>query len=525
MGGADAGSGSGLRGLVDRVEAVGGRLHVVSPPGEGTAIRAELPCEVRSAAPEDSRELTAPDAGPSPGSRRRPASRLSRMTTKASTVFAIALSLIAIRVLDDNFLQPEPGTSPGDHLLSGLLPLAVLGAAAWWLPRASGAGGGAVTLALGVLGVVAGAEALHETRAVGMSGDDVSGFLAIPAGLVLLGLGAATLWRTRRTDGPRSRRYARRAGLGLAGRWSPASSSCAPRGGYAYTHLSRAAVPENALGVAHENVSFETSDGLRLEGWYVPSRNGAAVVAFAGRKGPQAHARMLARHGYGVLLFDRRGEGASEGEPNSYGWGGEKDIDAAVAYLRRRPDVDPGRIGGIGMSVGGELMMQAAAGNPALRAVVSDGAGFRSIREEPTCRRPSLERIVGLTGSAVMTAGVTVFSNHAPPADLKRFAAQIAPRPLLLISDPRSGHTEELNVGYHRAAREPKALWEIPGAGHTAASAPVRPSTSGAWSASSTARSVVGAARLGSQRRLSGVAVMPWTTIEATTHDRDRPER
>jgi signal transduction histidine kinase len=56
VGGADPGNGSGLRGLVDRVEAAGGRLHVASPRGLGTAIRAELPCEVRSAAPADSRD-------------------------------------------------------------------------------------------------------------------------------------------------------------------------------------------------------------------------------------------------------------------------------------------------------------------------------------------------------------------------------------------------------------------------------------------------------------------------------------
>ena len=31
-------------------------------------------------------------------------------------------------------------------------------------------------------------------------------------------------------------------------------------------------------------------------------KNGAAVIAFPGRKGPQAHTRMLVRHGYGVLL-------------------------------------------------------------------------------------------------------------------------------------------------------------------------------------------------------------------------------
>ena len=87
---------------------------------------------------------------------------------------------------------------------------------------------------------------------------------------------------------------------------------------------------------------------------------------------------MLARHGYGVLLFDRRGEGDSEGEPNSWGWGGDTDIKAAIAYLQRRPDVDPDRIGGIGLSVGGEMMIETAAETDELAAVVSEGAGARS---------------------------------------------------------------------------------------------------------------------------------------------------
>jgi signal transduction histidine kinase len=43
VGGADAGRGSGLRGLADRVEALGGRLSVLSEPGQGTTVRAELP--------------------------------------------------------------------------------------------------------------------------------------------------------------------------------------------------------------------------------------------------------------------------------------------------------------------------------------------------------------------------------------------------------------------------------------------------------------------------------------------------
>ena len=44
IGGADVGSGTGLRGLADRVEALGGTLTVTSPLGRGTMLRAEFPC-------------------------------------------------------------------------------------------------------------------------------------------------------------------------------------------------------------------------------------------------------------------------------------------------------------------------------------------------------------------------------------------------------------------------------------------------------------------------------------------------
>jgi dienelactone hydrolase len=97
----------------------------------------------------------------------------------------------------------------------------------------------------------------------------------------------------------------------------------------------------------------------------VPSLNGAAVIAFPGRSSPVEHVRMLARHGYGVLMLDMRGQGESEGDPNAFGWGSDKDLDAAIALVESRPDVEGGRIGGLGLSVGGELMIEAAASIPA----------------------------------------------------------------------------------------------------------------------------------------------------------------
>jgi hypothetical protein len=245
--------------------------------------------------------------------------------TSRTLLFLLGIALIALHLLDDNFIQPEPGTSAGDHLVSGLVPLGVLGLAAWAYPRLRGAWQGAMALGFGLLGIAAGSEGFHYAREIGPSGDDFTGLLCLPAGLLLLGVGAVTLWRTRRTDGSLWWRYPRRTLIGAAA-VVPAFLLAVVGLGYATTHIGRAVVPPDRLGVPHEDVTFQTRDGLELEGWYVPSRNGAAVIAFPGRNGAQRQTRMLARHGYGVLLFDRRGEGASEGRPNSWGWGGDADV-------------------------------------------------------------------------------------------------------------------------------------------------------------------------------------------------------
>ena len=213
-------------------------------------------------------------------------------------------------------------------------------------------------------------------------------------------------------------------------------------------------------------MTLTTADGLRLKGWYVPSRNGAAVIAFPGRSGPQRPARMLVRHGYGVLLFDRRGEGESDGDPNALGWAGDGDLDAAISFLQDRADVEPGRIGGIGLSVGGEMLLDRAADSTALRAVVSDGAGIRSVREAALASGVG-ERFFGAPFWAVTTAGVALFANDLPPPSLEKLVARIAPRAVLLIHAGHGQGGESLNPRFFEAAGEPKSLWTIPEAGHT----------------------------------------------------------
>jgi len=378
-------------------------------------------------------------------------------------VARLAIGVVALHVVDDNFLQPNPGTTAGDHPVSGLVPLALLVAAAVFYGRLRAGARAVIALFAGYFGVLGGIEALHYTREVGPSGDDYTGILSLLAGLVLLGVGGLTLWRSRRRDDRLWWRYGRRALIGV-GAVVAAGVFLFPFSiGYIVTHASRATVPAADLGAPFEEVEFTTNDGLRLKGWYIRSRNGAAVISFPGRASSQKRAKLLARHGYGVLVFDRRGEGESEGDPNLFGWEGERDVHAAVEFLRNRPEVDPDRIGGIGLSVGGEMMIAAAAESDALRAIVSEGASARSVRDIVANPGTTWSEVLG---NGVATLATSLFSNALPPADLKSLVPKISGAVLFVYGENGQPAEEPANRAFYAVAHEPRELWEVPGSGH-----------------------------------------------------------
>ena len=78
----------------------------------------------------------------------------SRLATERG-LFTSAVAVVGLHVADDNFLQPEPGTSPADHLPGGLVPLALLVGAAWAYPRLRAGARAALALLFGFLGVLA----------------------------------------------------------------------------------------------------------------------------------------------------------------------------------------------------------------------------------------------------------------------------------------------------------------------------------------------------------------------------------
>jgi uncharacterized protein len=383
--------------------------------------------------------------------------RLALLPGDDVAAFRAGLAVIAVAIFDDAFVTTQPGVGAGDHLASGLIPLTVVGLLIAFAPRICARLRGWLALLTGTLAVVG-----------GVADRSFTAVAAALAGAALIGLGVTTLWRTRRTTGSLGARVLRRVAVGV-GVLAVTVLVVLPIGiALVATHKVRTPVTAADLGRPSRDVALVTSDGFRLRARYVPSRNGAAVIAFPGRVKPVPHARMLVRHGYGVLLLDRRGEGASEGDYNAFGWSGERDLRAAIAFLQRQPDVDPDRIGGLGLSVGGELLLQTAAHTHALRAVVSEGAGQRSLAEH--LDNPEIARVQRwISGMVAQTAAVAVLSNSAPPAGLADLMPRIAPRPTLLIQAARGNPDEILNEVYAARGGPSSRRWLVTEGGHTGA--------------------------------------------------------
>jgi uncharacterized protein len=226
------------------------------------------------------------------------------------------------------------------------------------------------------------------------------------------------------------------------------------------------------FGLPYRDVRFTTPDGVSLSGWYIPSVNGAAVVLLHGagstRSAVLDHAAVLAHHGYGVLLYDARGHGRSDGQAMDFGWYGDEDVAGAVSYLQARPDVDARRIGAVGMSMGAEEAIGAAATNDRIRAVVAEGATGRTAADnEWLSDRYGVRGAVTEGWDAVLEYGLAdLLTSAEPPVSLHDAVAAAAPRPVLLIT--AGTVDEEAAAARYIRSASPRSVqvWQVPDAGH-----------------------------------------------------------
>ena len=383
--------------------------------------------------------------------------------------FRGATVVALLHAVDDAFLNRQPGVGPGQHALAAAISLAAGVGAIVVFPRLRPGLRAGIALVFGVFAIVNGGLHVAHISVDGAAASDYTGVLAVAAGVVLVGLGLVIPFRHRGAGAATTgRRWAYRLVAVVAGALLLYSFVVPVGGAIVQTHKHREPIGDPP-SAAYEPVTFESSDGLRLSGWYVPSWNRAAVVLVHGGGGDRAgaldHAELLSRHGYGVLVYDSRGRGESEGSHNALGWGWEKDVAGALVRLGERPDVDPDRIGGLGLSTGADVLIEVATTDRELRAVVSDGATARSFDD--------VRNLVGIDESApffwTFTNAVRVLSGSSPGEPLEELVAKVAPTPLLLIASGNAQNESAFNRLYADAAREPVDFWDIPDGTHTAA--------------------------------------------------------
>ena len=219
-------------------------------------------------------------------------------------------------------------------------------------------------------------------------------------------------------------------------------------------------------GFAFEPVDFRSADGTRLTGWFLPAvgePKGTIIHCHGNAQNMTSHwgfVEFLPSKGFNVFVFDYRGYGRSEGKPSRRGT--VEDARAAVDYVFGRADVEVDRVALFGQSLGGAIATVVAAEDERVRGLLIESA-FGSYRSEAAhvLRRNPITWLFAWPLSRML------ISSGYDPED---YIGSISPRPVFLIHGTAdrvvpSWMSEEL----HEGAGEPRELWIVEGARHTAA--------------------------------------------------------
>ena len=164
-------------------------------------------------------------------------------------------------------------------------------------------------------------------------------------------------------------------------------------GGEAASQLAASAGQTVARAASGEDVQFTTSDGVVIAGTLYSAGEGAPAVLClhqwrSDRMSFAALAGKLQQEGFTVLTIDMRGYGGSTrteaGKRIRPDRRAQKDIEAALAFLRSHPAAAAGRIGIIGASYGSSNALIYAANDPDIRALVLLSPGLNYFNELPT---------------------------------------------------------------------------------------------------------------------------------------------
>jgi len=219
-------------------------------------------------------------------------------------------------------------------------------------------------------------------------------------------------------------------------------------------------------------------DGIELRGWKVrPSApNGDWILLFHGvsdnRTGVLGAAEILLRHGYSVVMMDSRAHGESGGDMATYGWKERYDTVAITNALYATEKVS--HLYALGVSMGAAIALQSAAVEPRIEGVIAEDplANLREASYDYTGLHwsPLLGETLFRPAAIAGLAALAKAGGFNPYDVSPEKAVAARPFPILLICGTRDRiipcrHAERI----YRAARGPKELWIVQGAGHASA--------------------------------------------------------
>lgn len=233
---------------------------------------------------------------------------------------------------------------------------------------------------------------------------------------------------------------------------------------YAHPKRFRSSIEPGALGLAAEGVNIYTSDGIKLDAWFIPHKTSKKSViichGYPMDKGDVLQLTSFLAKDFNLLYFDFRATGRSGGFFSTGGAREVRDIDAAVELLKSRGLGEA--IGAFGFSMGAATVLLSR--NPAIRARALDSP-FADLAEEMDyvfssfglLRRPLL---FVMKGWSMVLMGVNI--NSVSPAR----AAAVLKTPLLIVQGDADTQVPPENALRIKAANPAAEVWLIKGGTH-----------------------------------------------------------
>jgi uncharacterized protein len=226
-------------------------------------------------------------------------------------------------------------------------------------------------------------------------------------------------------------------------------------------------------GLSFEEVTFPSTDGVAISGWFLSGGTRNAVVAcghglFRSRQEVLDRAVFFRQQGYDTLVFDFRRHGKSAGERVTLGYQERRDFEGAVEFLRKTRPEAPVVLYGVSMGAGAALL--AARETPAVAAIIADSP-FLNIEHTVVHH---VDLIFGLPR---FFAGELLWflemrgGFDREDFDLEAVAAALGERPLLVIAGSEDQRMPpDLQKRVADASKSPLSRFvSIEGAGHGAA--------------------------------------------------------